>query len=295
MGIRRRSRAALAVGLLGLALAVVGLVLRDRGAAGDLPSRAVSRTVTTAGRLPPSVYAATSPATTDAARPVEPAPLAGRVVVVDPGHNGANGRHTAEIDRPVPIGNGSKPCNTTGTASVRGLSESRFNWLVAQHVRRALEADGARVVMTRHDDRGVGPCVDRRARIANAAEADVAVSVHADGGPADGHGFHVILPGRVPQVAGHDRIVAPSAALGRALRATYRTRAAVPYANYVGAAGLDVRTDLGGLNLLRVPGVMIETGNMRNPGDAARMSDPAWRRRAGAAIATGVRRYLESR
>lgn len=218
--------------------------------------------------------------------------LAGRTVVIDPGHNGANGAHPAAINRLVAIGNGRKPCNTTGTTSVRGLNESRFNWLVAIQARRALRALGATVVLTRQDDRGVGPCVDRRARIANANRAAAAVSIHADGGPPGGRGFHVILPGRVPQVAGHDRIVAPSERLGRALRAAFRTGTGSGYATYLGRRGLDVRTDLGGLNLARVPAVMIESGNMRNAADAARMSDPAWRRRAGRAIASGIRDFL---
>jgi N-acetylmuramoyl-L-alanine amidase len=67
----------------------------------------------------------------------------------------------------------------------------------------------------------------------------------------------------------------------------------MPYATYLGRAGLDVRTDLGGLNLLRVPGVMIETGNMRNATDARRMSSAAWRARAARALADGVTRFLE--
>lgn len=219
-------------------------------------------------------------------------PLAGRTVVLDPGHNGGNAAAARRIARPVRIGTGTKACDTTGTESVRGLAEHRYTWLVAGHARRALEAAGARVVLTRPDDRGVGPCITRRMPRANALRADVAVSVHADGGPSSGRGFHVILPGRVPSLSGHDRIVAPSARLGRALRAAFRSGTGMPWSTYLGRRGLDVRTDLGGLNLVRVPGVMVETGNMRNATDARLMSDPDWRRRAGRAIAAGVVRYL---
>ena len=192
------------------------------------------------------------------------------------------------MNRPVSIGNGRKACDTTGTESVRGLAEHRYTWLVAQHARRALRAAGARVVLTRSDDAGVGPCITRRMPRANRIGADVAVSIHGDGGPAGGRGFHVILPGRVPELAGHDRIVAPSARLGRAVRAAFRSGTGMPYSTYLGRGGLDVRTDLGGLNLVRVPGVMIETGNMKNATDARLMSDADWRRRAGRAIAAGV-------
>ena len=220
--------------------------------------------------------------------------LTGRTIVLDPGHNGGNAAAAARIARPVRIGNGTKACDTTGTESVRGLAEHRYTWLVVGHVRRALQAEGARVVVTRPDDRGVGPCITRRMPRANALRADLAVSVHADGGPSSGRGFHVILPGRVPGLAGHDRIVAPSARLGRALRAAFRSGTGMPYATYLGRRGLDVRTDLGGLNLIRAPGAMIETGNMQNATDARLMSDAGWRRRAGRAIAAGIARYLSA-
>ena len=44
----------------------------------------------------------------------------------------------------------------------------------------------------------------------------------------------------------------------------------MPYSNYIGdGTALDVRSDLGGLNLSTVPKVFIECGNMRNATDAA--------------------------
>ena len=251
----------------------------------ETPADAVPAAATTTVPSPPATTAEAPSA----------APATGAVVVLDPGHNGANGRNPGRIGRLVRVGNGSKRCNTTGTESVRGLTESRFNWLLTAQVRRALERQGATVFLTRHDDRGVGPCVDRRARIANRHRADAAVSIHADGGPSGGRGFHVILPGPVPQVRGHAAILAPSRRLGLAVRSAFRRGAGMPYATYIARAGLDRRTDLGGLNLLTVPGVMIETGNMRNATDAARMSDPAWRRRAGRAIARGILRFLANR
>ena len=39
------------------------------------------------------------------------APLAGIVVVIDPGHNGDNDHHLEEISRPIWIGTRWKPCN----------------------------------------------------------------------------------------------------------------------------------------------------------------------------------------
>src|SRR5450755_1142469 len=119
--------------------------------------------------------------------------LAGRTIVIDPGHNGGNANAPSVINQLVPAGRGrTKPCNTTGTATDGGYSEANFNWDLALRLKMLLAEQGARVVMTRHSNTGIGPCVDRRAAIGNAAHADAVIAIHADGAPASGRGFHVI-------------------------------------------------------------------------------------------------------
>jgi N-acetylmuramoyl-L-alanine amidase len=66
----------------------------------------------------------------------------------------------------------------------------------------------------------------------------------------------------------------------------------LPYATYVGRDGLDVRSDLGGLNLSDVPKVLFESGNMRNAADARLLASPAFRERIARALATGLDRFL---
>ena len=89
-------------------------------------------------------------------------PLAGRVIVIDPGHQLGNARFPARINRLVPAGGFKKPCNTTGTSTDGGYPEATFTWRVAQGLRRHLENRGARVIMTRSSNslRKWGPCVD---------------------------------------------------------------------------------------------------------------------------------------
>lgn len=218
-------------------------------------------------------------------------PLAGRVIVIDPGHNGGNAGAPAQINRQVPIGQGqTKPCNTTGTATNGGYSEAAYNWDVALRTRRVLRRRGARVVMTRPSNTGVGPCVDERARIANRAHADATVSIHADGAGASDRGFHVIEPARIDGLT--DDIFSASHRLALALRASFRFATGEPYANYVGRDGIDRRGDLGGLRLADVPAVFIETGNMRSATDAARLQDPRYRLREARGIANGIERFL---
>jgi N-acetylmuramoyl-L-alanine amidase len=217
--------------------------------------------------------------------------LAGQTVVLDPGHNGRNGAHPDRINRQVHVGGGMyKACNTTGTATPSGYAESRFNLAVAREAARILRRRGARVILTRRDDRGVGPCITRRARIANRARADAAVSIHADGGPPGGHGFHVIRPVRIEGLT--DDIARPSRRLGRLLRSAYEDRTGLPRAGYVGGDGLVARADLGGLRLADVPAVFIETLNLRNAGDAEKAESRRFRRRIGRGIADGITRFL---
>lgn len=241
----------------------------------------------------PATPAAAERAPAPSRTPAAEKALQGKVVVIDPGHNGGNAAHPEEINKPVDIITQQKPCNTTGTETGAGYTEHAFTWDVARRLRPLLEKQGAKVVLTRPDDTGVGPCIDERAAIGNKAKADAVVSVHGDGAAPAGHGFHVILPGLVP---GHnDAIIKPSRQLGVAVRDAYRNGTGLPYATYTGKNGLETRTDLGGLNLSTRPAVFIESGNMQNRGDAAKMSDPAFRERIAASLAAGLTKYLSGR
>ncbi|MDQ1396698.1 MAG: N-acetylmuramoyl-L-alanine amidase, partial [Acidimicrobiaceae bacterium] len=77
------------------------------------------------------------------------------------------------------------------------------------------------------------------------------------------------------------------------VRDAYRDGTGMPFATYIGREGIDVRGDLGGLNLSHVPKVFVETGNMRNATDAALLTDPGFRDRAAHALAVGIAAYFE--
>ncbi len=219
--------------------------------------------------------------------------LSGRTVLIDPGHNAGNVNHTTEINSQVDVGNGHKECDTTGTSTDAGYSEAEYTLDVSRRARTILQGLGAKVVFTQDGDRPWGPCVNERARIGNDAHADAAISVHGDGAPASGSGFHVIMPALVTAgQADTSSIVAPSRRLGLLLRQDFKAATGEPYADYIAEQGLDTRSDLGGLNLSRVPKVFIECGNMRNSGDAGRMTDPQWRQQAAQGIADALTAFL---
>ena len=221
-------------------------------------------------------------------------PLAGLTVVIDPGHDGGNGADTSFINRPIDGGGFTEPCDTTGTETDNGYTEHAFNFDVALRAQALLQADGARVVLTRTTDTGVGPCVNVRAAVANALDADAAVSIHADGGPASGSGFAVDTPVPVVSSISDNRaIVAPSDALSVDMRNAFESATGEPPSNYTGQDGIVYRGDLGGLNLSTVPKVLIECANMRNAQDAASVQNPAWRQNAAQGIANGIEQFLE--
>jgi N-acetylmuramoyl-L-alanine amidase len=219
-------------------------------------------------------------------------PPAGAVVVLDPGHNGANAAHPEIINRQVPAGFGQyKACNTPGTATAGGYPEHAFTFDVAQRVARILAGRGVRALLTRRSDTGVGPCVNDRAAFGNRYQAAAVVSIHADG-HVGGHGFHVIEAARPPAGAA---TAAVSHRLAVAVHDRYAAESGFAPSTYVGSDGYDPRTDLAGLNLSTRPAVFLECGNMRDPDDADRMTSAAGRQRVAHAIADGILAFLATR
>ncbi|WP_030774370.1 N-acetylmuramoyl-L-alanine amidase [Streptomyces sp. NRRL F-2664] len=300
-------RSTLVVGIAALAPAcLAGWVLTQAlsGAGSDesrprpAPQPAGHATVSPGQRdAKPGSTPSDSPGTPAAAPLPAPAkgPLTGKTVVVDPGHNTGNFQHTDEIDQQVDIGTNRKECDTTGTTTNSGYMEAEFTMDVSKRLRTALEAQGAKVVLTHETGaRAWGPCITERARIGNDAKADAVVSVHADGVSSGSRGFHVILPAKVRSGAADTaKIVEPSRELGERIAGNFaRTTGSEP-ANYLGGGtGLVVRDDLGGLNLSTRPKVFIECGNMRDAKDAAKLTSPEWRQKAAQGIADGIVGFL---
>lgn len=219
------------------------------------------------------------------------APLAGKVVVIDPGHNGGNARDPKAVNRKVNVLTKWKPCDTTGTETAGHYTEAAFSWDVANRLVKILKQRGATVKLTRSDNNSVGPCITERAAVGNKAKADAALSVHADGSAPANHGFHVIMPKKINGPV--DPVVGKSRDLGLAVRDAFKKGTGLPYSTYIGKQALDFRDDLGGLNLSTVPKVFIETGNMKNAAEAAKFQDPAFRQKVALALANGLQHYLE--
>jgi N-acetylmuramoyl-L-alanine amidase len=207
------------------------------------------------------------------------------VVFIDAGHNGSN---DAAINRQVPTGRGgTKDCQASGTSSNSGYPEHTFTWDTALRVRAELNALGVRTALSRGNDTGLGPCVDARANAANAMRPNAILSIHADGGPASGRGFHVNYS--APPL--NQAQAGPSVQYARIMRDQLRA-SGIPPANYIGQDGLYGRSDLAGLNLAQYPSVLVECGNMKNPADSALMESPDGRQKYADALVRGVAGFL---
>ena len=215
------------------------------------------------------------------------ATLAGATIHLDPGHAAVMPADNPQI---TDGRGGTKPCQVTGTAAADGWPEHTFNWLIAEAIRERLEARGATVTMSRPDDSGTADCIDERARKENASAVDLVVSLHADGAGEGNRGFHVIAI--ADPLPAND---APgSLQLAEAIRDGFVAAGFAP-SNYLGADGIDLRSDLTGLNLSEKPKALVEFGNMTDSADIAVLRSEDGRARMADAVVAGIETALAAR
>lgn len=200
-----------------------------------------------------SPEAQTRPAPEAAERPAIPSHfprLTNATIVVDPGHGGSD------------------PGAWEHTQS--RLPEKTIALDIAREVALILRRQGGNVVMTRDDDRRVE--LHARAAVARECRADLMLSIHANSATnRDAAGTEVYVArsasARSEQIARQIE-----AALKRAQFASRGVRRG----NFIVLVGHSQ------------PAVLVECGFLSNRDDAARLNDPAHRRRFALAIAEGV-------
>ena len=193
--------------------------------------------------------------------------LAGKLVIVDPGHGGPD---------PGVLG--------------QPLDEGQLMYDLASRVEGRLTATGCSAFLTRGPEPAEGALsveealsVDGRAAFANAAGADLLVSLHvaAHSNP-QAHGVATFYWGN--DRFGHHSLMGRRFANLVQREICARTDL------------LDCRTHALNLDLLRrtrMPAVRLEVGYLTNPGDSARLADPAFRDVIAEAVVVAVQRlYL---
>lgn len=184
--------------------------------------------------------------------------LSGRTVVLDPGHGGDN----------------------TG-ATAHGLVESAVVMDLARRIEGRLTAIGVSVVYTRTE--ATCPTEDERAAIANAADADLVISLHCDShDAADASGVATFFFGR-------DRRTSWSAVgehFADLLLRELVARTGLPNCRSHGRSWTL-------LQQTRMPTVRVETGYLTHPSDAQRLAEPSFRDTIAEAVLIALQRlYL---
>lgn len=213
------------------------------------------------------------------------------VVVLDPGHGGAN---------------------PGAPGSVPGILEKDVTLAIAHRVAARLSARGITVLLTRDGDHNLS--LRLRGARANAAGADVFVSIHCNATPAhDARGFETYLlsaaaasvkaralrgvagdghPGMSPAVAQTLRDVERGLAITGAARLAATIQA---HLARVRGHALDRGVRRGAMHVLlgaNMPAVLVEVGFIDHPSEGRALADPAIQRRIGDALAAAIADHL---
>jgi N-acetylmuramoyl-L-alanine amidase len=276
------------------------VVLLLGGAAGT--PRTATATADGATRITIEVPGAAAPAGDTTAAPPPPSPVSDpaaitarrrfSLVVLDPGHGG----------------------DDAGVRASDGLLEKEVTLDVARRLKQRLETRlGVRVILTRDDDRTLGP--DERAAFANNSKADLFLSLHANGalgpGMAGAEVYSLSLDQEGENVR---RITSKEAVTLPAIGGTRRTLEIVPW-NLAQAAHVDRSTTLAamlgeelarrlpmsprgvqraGMRVLtgaNMPAALVELAYLTNPDQAAKARGEEFRNAAADALFESVSRF----
>lgn len=184
--------------------------------------------------------------------------LAGKLIVVDPGHGGHD-----------------------GGAKAGGVREKDLNLKIGKLIAEALTAEGAMVIMTRSTD--VFISLNKRAELANKNRADFFISNHINstGGAATQSGT----------ITFHHKGNEVSKVLAGCIQNELAQVNKLPNKG-VWSDGKIYQNGFAVLRQTTMPGVLLELGFINHPRDRARMVTEDFQRSVAAAVVRGIKVYL---
>lgn len=212
-------------------------------------------TVQVPPRRSPGPLPQPEPALPTAPRAPEPSPVVPQqavTIVIDPGHGGRD----------------------PGAIGIGGLREKDVVSSIAYEVASILEQSGFRVILTRADDREID--LDPRVQIAERADADLFVSIHANS-----------ISLERPDVNGLETYYYQSGnRLAQVIHQSILRMLNMPDRGVRQARFYVIRNT-------SMPAVLVETGFVTGAQDARNFGDPTWRQQMSQAIASGILQYVQ--
>lgn len=206
--------------------------------------------------------------------------LSGKVICLDPGHGITS---QSKQERISPNSSETKSAYVSG-ASGEYQTEEELNLAVSKLVKNKLEDLGAKIIMTR-TSHNIAVSNIERAEMANEADADICVRIHADGiEDSSVHGFSILVP--AGDLLGTPSIVAPSR------EAAEFVEEALTEIIDAKNRGIVEREDLTGFNWSEVPVILVEMGFLSNPEEDEKMATEEYREKIAEGIANGVKNWL---
>ena len=216
----------------------------------------------------------------------------GKMIVIDPGHGGKD----------------------PGAMGRTGLKEKTVVLDIGRRLKKLLEQRGHRVIMTRTTDRFIS--LEDRTKLANAAKADLFISIHANASPVRSvKGVEVYMLGKATNEAARataarengpmDAQMSDLDLIFRDMEQDYRVNHSISLAHLTRDAFLRTvgrrygLVDLGVkrapfyvLKTATMPGILAEVSFISNAKEEARLKQPSFRQNVAEALEEGIQQYL---
>ena len=205
-----------------------------------------------------------------------------QTVVLDPGHSAVVAEGTE------PLGPGStenKAADTSGTSgTASGLAEYELTLTVSRKLRDELQDRGYTVLMTRESNDVPVSCIER-ADVANNAEADAFVRIHANGSE-DSSVKGAMTICITPDNPFYPELYEQARALSDAIINN------LSEATGCETDGVGETDSMSGNNWSQVPATIVEMGYMTNPEEDALMATDDYQNKIVRGIADGIDQYF---
>lgn len=207
----------------------------------------------------------------------------GKKIVIDPGHQ-KKGNYEKE-----PVGPGASELKTKVSSGTQGTTtkvpEYEFTLELSLKLKEALENEGFEVILTR-ETADVNISNIERAQIANEAEADIFIRIHADGAEnAAAHGISVLYPSEqnpyIPELSPDSKRLAQNVLDAMCDITGAKKR------------GIIKRDDLSGTNWAQMPVILVEAGFMTNAEEEKNLLDETYQALLVQGMLQGIQEYFK--